>query len=82
MEYLEKINSRLMAEKIRERTTRSKIIEDKDGNILTERGEVIKRREEYVREFYSNARGEKPDFGEVEQGPSILKSEVEKAVGE
>ena len=51
MEQLESVDSRLMVEKIREitgnrRTTRSTIVKDKNGNILTER-EVLKRREEY-----------------------------------
>ena len=67
LEQLEKSNSRLMAEKIRElsrkrRTTRSKIQQDKYGNILAERGQVLKRWEEYVKEVYGDTRGEKSDF--------------------
>ena len=85
MEQLEKVNSRLMAEKIREitgkrRTTRNTIIKDKNGNILTERSDVLKRWEEYVDELYGDTRGERPEFGEIEPGPSIMRCEVEKAV--
>ena len=75
-----------MAKKIREltgkrRTTRSTIIQDKDGNILTERLQVLKRWEEYVKELYGDKRSERPDFGEATPGPYILKREVEKALG-
>ena len=85
VEQMEKVDLRLMAEKIREitgkrRTTRNTIIKDKNGNILTERVEVLKRWEEYVGDLYRDARGEKPEFGEIEPGPSILRCEVEKAV--
>jgi hypothetical protein len=85
MEQLERTDSRMVAEKIREitgkkRTTRSTIIKDKRGNILTERQEVLQRWEEYVGELYSDDRGDRPDFGEIEPGPPILKDEVKKAV--
>ena len=85
VEQLKNVDSRLMAEKIREitgnrRTTRSTIVKDKNGNILTERKEVLKRWEEYVGELYGDARGERPEIGEIEQGPPILRCEVEKAV--
>ena len=74
MEQLERSNSRLMAEKIRKltgkrRTTRSTIRQDKDGNILTERGQVLKRWKGYVRELYGDTRGERPYLGEVTPGP-------------
>ena len=86
MEQLERSNSRLMAEKITEltrkhRTTRSTIIQDKYENILTERGQVLKRWEEYVWELYGDTRGERPYLGDVTPGPYILKREVEKALG-
>ena len=86
MEQLERSNSRLMAKKIREvtgkrTTTRSTIIQDKDGDILAERGQVLKRWEEYVRELYGYTRVERPYLGEVTPGPYILKREVEKALG-
>jgi hypothetical protein len=63
MEQLERTDSRMVAEKIREitgkkRTTRSTIIKDKRGNILTERQEVLQRWEEYVGELYSDDRGD------------------------
>ena len=85
VELLKNVDSRLMTEKIREitgkrRTARSTIVKDKNGNILTERKEVLKRWEEYVGELYGDTRGERPELGEIEQGPSILRCEVEKAV--
>ena len=70
IEKLEKSDSRLMAVKIRELTgkrgaTRSSIIKDKYGNILTERVEAIKRWEEYVKELKGDTRDKNPDFGNV-----------------
>ena len=57
MEQLERVDSRLMAEKIREitgqkRTTRSIIVKDRNGNILTERIDVLNRWREYVEGLY------------------------------
>ena len=83
VEQVKYVDSRLMAEKIREitgtRRTRSTIVKDKNGNILTER-EVQKRWEEYVGKLYGDIRGERPELGEIEQGPPIMRCEVEKAV--
>ena len=67
MEQLERVDSRLMAEKIREitgqkRTTRSTIVKDRNGNILTERIDVLNRWREYVEGLYKDDRGEKPEF--------------------
>ena len=36
--------------------------------------------EEYVGELYGDARGERPELGEIEQGPPILSCEVKKSV--
>ena len=74
-----------MANQIRELsgkkgTTRSTVIKDRNGNILTDRNEVLERWREYVEELYSDQRGEKPDFGDIEPGPPILKGEVQKVV--
>jgi hypothetical protein len=69
MKQLERKDSRIVAEKIREirtgkkRTTRSTIIKDKRWKILTERQELLQRWEEYVGELYSDDRGDRPDFG-------------------
>ena len=41
---------------------------------------MLKRWEEYVGELYGDARGERPELGKIEQGPPILRCEVEKAV--
>ena len=69
---MKNVDSRLMTEKIREitgkrRTARSTIVKDKNGNILTERKEVLKRWEKYVGELYGDTRGEMPELGEIEQ---------------
>ena len=63
-----------MANQIRELsgkkgTTRSTVIKDRNGNILTDRNEVLERWREYVEELYSDQRGVKPDFEDIEKGP-------------
>ena len=85
MEQLERVDSGLMAEKIREitgqkRTTRSTIVKDRNGNILTERIDVLNRWREYVEGLYRDDRGEKPEFDGREPGSTILRNETEKAV--
>ena len=85
MKQLERVDSRLMAEKIREitgkkRTTRSTLVKDRNGNILTERIDVLNRWREYVEGFYRDDRGEKREFDGRESGPPVLRNEIEKAV--
>ena len=85
MEQLERVDLRLMTEKIREitgqkRTTRSTIVKDRNGNILSERIDVLNRWREYVEGLYRDDRGEKPEFDGCELGPPILRNEIEKAV--
>ena len=85
IEENEKVNPREMADQIRELSgkkgiARSTVIKDVNGNILTDRQEVLERWREYVQELYSDQRGEKPEFDVIEPGPPILKVEVEKAV--
>ena len=85
LEQLERVDARLMAEKIREVTgkkgpTRTTIIKDANGNLLTERSEVLNRWQEYVGELYSdNSRGNK-EIENTKNGPDILRSEVEHAL--
>ena len=85
MVQIEKSNSKLMSEKIREltgkrRTTRSTILQDKDGNIVTERGQVLERWEKYARELYDDIRGERPYYEEVTPGHYILRRGAGKTV--
>ena len=59
MERLERLDSRLMAEKIREltgdkRAASNSIIKDRDGNMFTERKDVLSRRKQYVEDLYSD----------------------------
>ena len=86
VEALERIDSRLMAEKIREitgekRTGRSTVIKSSEGEILMEKGEVLNRWQQYVGDLYKDSdRGIMEEVEESEEGPSILRSEVEQAV--
>ena len=85
LEPLERIDSRLLAEKIREitgkkRPARSTIIKDRDGTILTERSEVLRRWKEYVGELYGDNEREEVELENVDSGCSVLRSEVEHAV--
>ena len=78
MEQLERVDSRLMAEKIREitgkkRTTRSTILKDRNDNILTIRIDVLNRWREYVEMLYRDDRDEKSESDGCEQGPSIFR---------
>ena len=59
LEQLERVDARLIAEKIRQvkgkrGPTRSTIIKDVNGDLLTDRDEVLKRWQEYVGELYSD----------------------------
>ena len=73
-----------MAEKIRDltgkkRCARSTVIKDKDGNILSERNEVLERWKEYVEELYGDEDKSLnlPDV--IENGPPITRREIEHA---
>ena len=50
-----------------------------DGTVAMEMDEVLKRWEEYIAELYEDDR-EEPDITVALEGPSILKSEIEKAM--
>ena len=54
-------------------TTRSTIVKDRNGNILSERIDVLDRWREYVEGLYRDDRGEKPEFDGCEPGPPIHK---------
>ena len=84
IENNEKTNTKEMYENIREiagvkRPYRGETIKDKNGNILTDIDEVIKRWEEYVKELFNDIRGEKPEIRTEMSGPPILRAEVELA---
>ena len=85
VEELERIDSRMMAEKIREitgkkRTCRSTIIKDRDGTILTERSEVLNRWQQYVGDLYKDEDRGMVELDEIDRGPPILRSELEEAI--
>ena len=79
MERNHKIES--MHRKIREITgkrklARGNVIKDKEGKIVMEIDEVLKRWEEYVKELFEDNRGEKPRIHVPLNGPEILEEEV------
>ena len=81
----EKRDSREMASQIRELSgkkgmARSTVIKDRNGDILTDRADVLERWRQYVEELYSDQRGDKPEFDTIDPGPPILRGEVERAV--
>ena len=85
LEHLERMDSRLLAEKIREitgkkRPARSTIIKDGDGTILTERGDVLRRWKDYIGDLYGDNDRENIVIEDADDGPQILRSEVEQAV--
>ena len=49
----------------------------KDGTIIIEKEEIIKRWEEYIEELFDDERGIKPTRKDEDYGEDILKSEVE-----
>ena len=55
-------------------------IKDKNGEILFETHDIMKRWREYVEELFKDERNE-PHIQTFLQGPTILRSEVEKALG-
>ena len=82
---MERVDSKLLAEKIREitgkkRPARSTIIKDGDGTILTDRTDVLRRWRDYVGELYLDRGREEAILVDENSGPSILRSEVEVAV--
>ena len=54
--------------------------ESKDGTIIIEKEEIIKRWEEYIEELFDDERGIKPTRKDEDYGEDILKSEVEFAL--
>ena len=85
MEQLERVDARLMAEKIREvtgkkRPIRSTMIKNANGTVLTDRNKVLKRWQDYVGELFSdNDRGKKA-IENPAIGTAILRREVEEIV--
>ena len=85
IEESEKVDPREMAMQIRELSgkkgiVRSTVIKDRNGDILTDREQVLERWRGYVGELYRDQRGNIPDLGDIEPGPPILRGEVEKAI--
>ena len=87
IEDLEKTNTQLMYEKVKEIAgkkgpPRGTIIQDEQGNILTEIEEVLERWERYVKQlFQDNNRNPLDNTGTTEmEGPNILNSEIKMAI--
>ena len=59
--------------------TRTTVIKDVEGNILTEGDKVLERWETYVKDLYDDDKGERPEIHTV-GGPEITNREVERAI--
>ncbi|MCH9665805.1 MAG: hypothetical protein K0U41_08180 [Gammaproteobacteria bacterium] len=55
-------------------------IKSKEGNIIMEKGKILERWTEYIKELFHDDRGEKPAIHKNLDGPNILKSEVRAAL--
>ena len=74
-----------MYKKVKEITCKKKInrsnaIKRDDGTMLMETEEVMERWEEYIRELFDDDRIENLEVRINEEGPSIIKDEVENAI--
>ena len=87
IEQLAKRNDNTKYEKIRNltgerRTTRSSTIKDKDGKILMETEEVLKRWSEYIDELFKDDTRRRPTIEKEMTGPPILREEIRAAMRE
>ena len=85
IERLERKNTALMHKKIKLLSNRrtcssSGCIKSKDGTLVMEREDILKRWSEYIEELFYDDRGQKPLIRKNIEGPRILKSEVSAAV--
>ena len=85
IEDLAKKDQQLMYEKVKEITCKKKInrsnaIKRDNGTVLMETEEVMERWEEYIRELFDDDRIENLEVRINEEGPSIIKDEVENAI--
>ena len=85
IERLERKNTALMHKKIKLLSNRrtcssSGCIKSKDGTLIMEREDILKRWSEYIEELFYDDRGQKPLIRKNIEGPRILKSEVSAAV--
>ena len=62
------------------RCSNSGCIKAKDGNMLTEKEEVLNRWVEYIGDLFHDVRNTVPVFTDTLEGPKILKSEVQEAI--
>ena len=74
-----------MHQKIKEVTgkrkpARGNVIKTKEGGIVMEIEEVLRRWEEYVKDLFEDEKGEKPRLDIPMNGPEILKEEIVKVV--
>ena len=75
-----------MHQKIKEVTgkkssAKTSCLRSKEGNILMEKEDILKRWSEYIEELYHDERGPLPIINNEEEGPPILEEEVSKALG-
>ena len=85
VETLDRRNTKQMFDEINEITGNKRpyignTISDRNGNMLMDSEDVLRRWEEYVSELYNGNRGRKPVIDGNIQGPVIMKEEIELAL--
>src|SRR5215469_2475518 len=85
IENLSKRDQQMMYEKVSELTRESmykqgKAIKKKDGTVVIEKEEVMERWEEYISELFRENRQENINIQYNEEGPPIMKEEMEDAM--
>lgn len=60
----------------------SNCVTNKEGDMLTEEEDIMKRWEEYLEQLYKDERTCKPNIKRLNEGPTILREEVEQALKE
>ena len=86
IEKLQNTHSSTLYKEINEMSGRKKIccssgcLKDKNGNILMEKSDILKRWSEYIEELFEDNRVSIPQISKDMQGPCILKDEVAAAI--
>ena len=63
-------------------SSQNNCIKSKDGKILMNKADILKRWTEYIEELFYDDRGDQLEITKPMEGPPILESEVEKAIKE
>ena len=77
---MEKMHQKIKEVTGKRKPARGNVIKTKEGGIVMEIEEVLRRWEEYVKDLFEDERGEKPRLDIPMNGPEILKEEIVKVV--